>query len=115
MAVDGISAVLLKNTSLTEGQILQLLALKSQDGRPIADHLAQKNLTVLEDILKALAAELGIEYMKEIPANDISVELVRDIPVNYAKQYGVLPFKSEIDHVKVLTSNPADYKVLDAI
>ena len=51
--------------------------------------------------------------MKDIPINDIPVDLVRDIPINYAKQNDVLPFKNETDHIKVLISNPVNYKVLD--
>jgi general secretion pathway protein E len=113
LANESVGALLLKNTSLTENQLNEILALQTADGEKLSDALARKNLSAPDEVLKALCAQLGVEYMKDIPINDIPVDLVKDIPINYAKQYEILPFKSELDHVKILTSNPMNYKTLD--
>ncbi|MDZ4678260.1 MAG: type II secretion system ATPase GspE [Oligoflexia bacterium] len=113
MAIDSIGALLLKNTSLTENQLNEVLLLQDPNGEKLGEVLAKKNITSPDDMLKALCLQLHVDYMKDIPINDIPVDLVRDIPINYAKQYEILPFKNENDHVKILTSNPLNYKVLD--
>ncbi len=113
MANETVGALLLKGTTLTENQLTKVLELKTPKGLTLSEELVKKNLTGLDDVLKALCAHIQVDYMKEIPINDIPVDLVKNIPINYAKQYEVLPFKSETDHIKVLTSNPMNYKIID--
>jgi general secretion pathway protein E len=113
MAGESLGALLLKNTSLTENQLNEVLALSNQKGVKLVDDLASRNVATPDEVLKTVCAFLSLDFMKDIPVNDISVDLVKNIPINYAKQYELLPFKEEVDHVKVLTSNPINYKVLD--
>jgi general secretion pathway protein E len=108
-----IGAVLLKSTSLTENQLNEVLALPGPKGEKLGDALARANVTAPDDVLRSVCNYLGLDFMKDIPVNDIPVDLVKDIPINYAKQFEVLPFKNENDHVKVLISNPVNTKVLD--
>src|SRR5690606_36635884 len=56
---------------------------------------------------------MGLEYFKDIPVNDIAPDLVRNLPINYAKSHSVLPYKDNHGVVSVLTSNPLNYQVLD--
>lgn len=114
MASDGsVGAVLLKNTSLSENQLAEVLALHNSKGQRVGEVLAQSATTSPDEIIRNLCAQLSLDYMKDIPINDIPVDIVRGIPINYAKQYEVLPFKNEVDHVKVLTSNPMNVKCFD--
>ena len=98
MAVDQLSTLLLKNTSLNEGQVRILLARENKVGISIGATLERNNLTAIEDILAAICRELGLDFMKDIPVNDISVDLIRYIPINYAKNHQILPFKEDIFH-----------------
>src|SRR5690606_19469365 len=63
--------------------------------------------------LMVLCKSMGVDFIKDIPVNDIPVDLVRNIPINYAKNHEILPFKEENGVVKILISNPLNYKVLD--
>src|SRR5690606_12260965 len=45
--------------------------------------------------------------------NDIPVNLIMDIPINYSKTQEVLPFKEENDRVLILTTNPLNHRALD--
>jgi general secretion pathway protein E len=56
---------------------------------------------------------MGLDFIKDIPVNDISADLVRDIPINYAKTNSVLPYKDEAEAVTALTSNPLNLKAMD--
>ncbi len=114
MAHIDIPVILSKSTSLTSDQIRSVLA-SSSVMRPstIGDALAKKEYTSAEDLVAELCRELGLDFIKDIPVSEIPVELVRDIPINYAKQNHVLPFKDEPEQLIALTSNPLHHQILD--
>jgi len=112
MAIENISGILLKNTSMTPDQLKFLFRSHNQSGVNIGDLLSQKNLTTAEEILDALCKEMNIDFIKDIPVNDISVDLIRKIPINFAKNQEVLPYKDDPTHVTVLVSNPLNSKIL---
>ncbi len=109
-----IQNVLVKATTLSADQVVSILKSKSAV-RPvtIGEALAKREFNSADELVGELCKELGIDYLKDIPANDILLDLIRDISINYAKQHGILPFKSEQDSVTVLTSNPVNLKALD--
>lgn len=111
--LEAINALLTKSTSLTSAQIAEILEQTDRSGEKLSGRYMKVNPTTPDEAIQLLCKHLQIDYMKDIPYNDISVELVRNIPINYAKQNDVLPFKNEADHVKVLCSNPFNYKILD--
>lgn len=109
-----INVVLTKATSLNPDQIKMVLKNPStSQPRSVGDVLSLKDYATADDLVSDLCRELGLEYIKDIPINDISADLIRNIPINYAKSQGVIPFKEEADVVWVLTSNPVNTKALD--
>lgn len=113
MAIENVSGVLLKNTSLTPDQLKFLLKSSSDKGPTIGELLTGTHLTTAEELLAALCQEMHLNFIKDIPVNDISVDLIRKIPINYAKSHEVLPFKEEPDFITVLVSNPLNSKLLN--
>lgn len=113
MSKDTAQALLIKATTLSESQIQEIMALRSRKGGRVGDALSKKDTATVDELIQILCEQMSLEYMKDIPYNDIPVDLVRNIPINYAKDQGILPFKSEADQVRVLTSNPMNVKALD--
>lgn len=114
MAAHDLSLILAKATSLTVEQVKLLLDNPSVSGHSnVGESLALKEHPTAEELVSELCRETGFEFMKDIPVNDISVDLVRDIPINYAKTHGILPYREEQDQVIVLSSNPMNYRSLD--
>ena len=109
-----IQNVLVKATTLTAEQVTSILKSNSAV-RPvtIGEALAKREFNSADELVAELCKEFGIEFLKDIPSNDILLDLIRDISINYAKQHGILPFKSDQDSVTVLTSNPVNLKALD--
>lgn len=109
-----IQNVLVKATTLTSEQVVSILKSNSAV-RPvtIGEALAKREFSSADELVGELCKELGVEFLKDIPSNDILLDLIRDISINYAKQHGILPFKSDQDSVTVLTSNPVNLKALD--
>ena len=114
MAQTDINVVLTKATSLNADQIKMVLKNPSMSQpRSVGEVLSVKDYATADDLVSDLCRELGMEYIKDIPINDISADLIRNIPINYAKSQGVSPYKEEADCVWVLTSNPVNTKALD--
>jgi len=114
MAQLDIPVVLAKATTLSSDQIKSVLK-NAAVSQPVSvgETLARKDYTSADELVADLCREIGIEFLKEIPVNDISSDLVRNLPINYAKTQGCLPFREENDVVWVLTSNPINTKALD--
>lgn len=114
MANLDVQAVLAKATSLSEDQLRSVLS-NSSMVRPVtvAEALANKAYSSADELVSDLCKELGLEFIRDIPVADISADLIRDLPINYAKQHAVLPYKEEQDTLTVLTSNPLNLKALD--
>lgn len=108
-----LESLLLKGTSLTEGEIQSLLQLTDSKGVPLEKSLGGDSFHSVEEALETLCRSLNLRFMKDIPVNDISVDLVRNIPINYAKNNEILPFKEDNDGVYVLETNPLNSKALD--
>ncbi|RME15953.1 MAG: type II secretion system protein GspE [Bdellovibrio sp.] len=108
-----LETLLVKGTSLTEPQFQVLMEMKSPAGVPLSQVLQKKEYASTEEALAELCKNLGLQFMKDIPINDIPVDLVRDIHINYAKTHEVLPFKDKGDEVLVLISNPLNHKALE--
>lgn len=108
-----IPLVLSKVTPLGAEQIDLLLNMKS-NSMPISlgEYLAMKKFNQAEELLAEVCKELGITYLKDIPTNDISADLVRDIPINYCKSNYVLPYKEEKNELLVLTANPLQHQII---
>lgn len=113
MAAVQIDSVLIKNTSLSEEQVALLLDQPSATGASIRDLLTRKDSASTDDVLNDLAGQMGLGYMRDIPVNDINADLVRDIPIGFAKKHEALPFKEDPYSVQVLVTNPLNTRVLD--
>lgn len=113
MALD-VSSILQKSTSLSSEQIKSVLSNPSVlKATSVGEALSKKDFATPEELVAELCRELGLEFIKDIPVNDISADLVRDIPINYAKQNNILPFKEDQEQVTILTSNPINLKSMD--
>lgn len=113
MALETVGNILLKSTSMNESEISTLFQTDVVEGGKLGEHLSKKNYASPDEVLSELCKHLGVDFIKDIPVNDIPVDLVRNIPINYAKSHSILPYKETSSTITVLTSNPLNYKILD--
>jgi general secretion pathway protein E len=102
-----------KGTSVSEEQLQTLLRAHDGKGQALGEVFAKFNFNTPEEALAELCKFLSVDFIKDIPINDIPVDLVRGIPINYAKTQEVLPYKEEAERVIVLTTNPLNHKALE--
>ncbi len=105
--------LIVKGTKLNKEQLSSILDLKTEEGEKFRELLTEKSFSSIDDALNDLCELMNVDFIKDIPSNDILADLVRNIPINYSKNHEVLPFKEEKDHMLVLTSNPLNHKALD--
>ncbi|MBT4760624.1 MAG: type II secretion system ATPase GspE [Bdellovibrionaceae bacterium] len=110
MATHSYENLLIKGTGITESQLGAILTTSTKDGGLIQEKLEGKNFKSPDEALAIVCKELDIEFLKDIPINDIAVDLVRDIPLTYAKKHEVLPFKDTPNEILILTSNPLNHQ-----
>ncbi|MBX3022411.1 MAG: type II secretion system ATPase GspE [Bdellovibrionales bacterium] len=113
MAGPSFETLLKKGTSLSEEQLQTLLRSTNPKGVSYNELLSQHTFSTPEEALAELCKHLNVDFIKDIPINDIAVDMVRGIPINYSKSQEVLPFKEEQDRVIVLTTNPINHKALE--
>ncbi len=114
MAALDVPSILSRSTSLTVDQIRTVLGNPNLSGTStIGESLAEKDFSTADELVADLCREMGLDFIKDIPVNDISVDLIRNIPINYAKQFSILPFKEDQDVIITLTANPVNLRVLD--
>ncbi len=64
-------------------------------------------------IVRALADEVGIDFVEEIKPEAVSTELIDRVPITFARQHRLLPLSDDGAEVRVAVSNPLDPAPLD--
>jgi general secretion pathway protein E len=113
MAAPSFETLIKKGTSVSEEQLQTLLRAHDGKGQALGEVFAKYSFNTPEEALAELCKFLSVDFIKDIPINDIPVDLVRGIPINYAKSQEVLPYKEEAERVIVLTTNPLNHKALE--
>lgn len=67
-----------------------------------------------DDILKAVARHYRCDAIKALPDDALESDLIRPVPVDYARQNRVLPIRYQ-GGLALLTANPADGKTLQDV
>ena len=114
MEKEKLEEVILKSTTLTPLQTREILNSKTVKGSTLLEQITsgRGNLSA-EQTLARICKHLNLRFLSDIPSGDISLDLISDIPIHYAKAHGVLPLKIEEDKVQILTSNPFNLKVFN--
>jgi type IV pilus assembly protein PilB len=97
---------------VSEGQIQEALAIQRKQGGVIGEILVNMGYVAREEILLALAAQMGMEVV-DLDELDVDPVVINKLPANMAKSYNVIPIKFENGVLTVAMSNPHDVNVRD--
>lgn len=104
---------------LTAAQIGDALDAQQQEkgrGKRIGELLVEKKLITEADMLAALAAQLDLPIMLELNPDAVPDEVLRVVPIGFARQQRLLPLgRSDDDVVFVATSDPLNTAGLDEL
>ena len=119
MPNENMETLIFRYTKISRPEIKGLLAYNTKSGKNLGEVLSEKKEgkkdkeDSIDAILETLSEYLKLDYIKDIPISDIPIDLIRNLPLKYATDNAVLPYKSDSKGVTILLSNPFNLEVLN--
>ena len=114
-----IGEILIANNAITRDKLNEGLAAQAERGGRLGEALISIKACSEEQVLKALAAQLELPYQMRLSTDEISQDLVSQVPINFAKQAKLLPLRREGEgadsSVVVAMSDPLDTGSVDSV
>lgn len=110
-----IGQLLLKHTSLTEGQLEEALEIQHESGMLLGEILLKKNYIHPHDLIKVLCHQVDIPYVNELKLDEIDPNLTLNISINYAKNHEILPILETEFSLTLLVTNPFNFDAINDI
>lgn len=108
-----IGELLLKETSLTQDQLNEALDLQRDTGTMLGEILVKKNYIHPHDIVKVICHQLNVPYSNDLKVDEIDANILKDIPINYAKAQEALPILETDTAITVATSDPFNFNAIN--
>jgi len=98
---------------LSETALEEALRAQADEGGRLGEVLVARKAVSTDDVAKALALQLDLPYHAQVALDSVAAELVRQVPINFAKQALILPLRLDGESVALLVADPLDTTVLD--
>lgn len=108
-----LGSILLEYTRLSPQQLEEALLYHKEKSIRLGEALIQLKFLHPEDILRALSIQLGIDYVHEIISDEIPNDLVKIVPINFARKNELVPLRREEGSVIVAIADPINHMALD--
>jgi general secretion pathway protein E len=115
MALSGLplGEILVSAFGLLREKLEEALKVQMEKGGRLGEVLIQMKAVSDKDVTRALGAQLDVDYIDAIGIDDIDGELVKTVPINFAKQARFVPLKRVGEAIHVAIADPLDTAVLD--
>ncbi len=105
--------LLLKNSNLTKNQLQEALEDQKITGRLLGEILLDKGYIKAHDITKIVCLKLNIPFVQQIKLEELDLSLLNNLTINYCKNQGLLPIKTDDHIVDVLITDPLNYNIVN--
>lgn len=106
--------LLIAKKLITEAQLKVALSEQGKNGKKLGQTLVELNYISEEDILRAVAEQLGITF-ETIENYTISHELKKLLPEQTSRKYKVIPLKGDSQSLTLATNDPVNIDMLDEL
>jgi general secretion pathway protein E len=103
-----IGEILVRRGALEPDKLEDALKTAADRSIDLTDLLVATHALEEHKLVRALADEVGMEFVEKIATDLIPEELVDAVPINFARQNRVLPLAQSEDSVRVAVANPLD-------
>ena len=103
-----IGEILVRRGALEPDRLEDALETAADRAIDLRDFLVATHAVEDDKVVRALADEVGMEFVEKIPTDLIPEELIDAVPINFARQNRVLPLTQSDDSVRVAVANPLD-------
>src|SRR3990172_2083937 len=104
--------IIIKKNPAVQDKLGELL---SKNGERFEETLLKSKLLSDEEVLGILSEFYGIPHIVSISEKDIDTELVKLLPISFAKRFRLIPLKKGDGKVMVALAPPLDLYVLDEV
>jgi general secretion pathway protein E len=108
-----VGEILVRQGALSPERLEQALTIVSERGAKLKDVLTSSHMLEEAAYVEALARDLGLPVLTKILVDEIPIELIELIPINFARQHKLCPLSLQNGVVRVALSNPLDLSPLD--
>jgi general secretion pathway protein E len=103
-----IGEILVRRGALEPDRLEDALETAAERAIDLRDFLVATHAVEDDKVVRALADEVGMEFVEKIATELIPEELIDAVPINFARQNRVLPLTQSDDSVRVAVANPLD-------
>src|ERR1700733_729219 len=109
--------ILVQRCGVKPDAIERALAKQREEGGLLGEVLVRLRLCDEDQLAIALAFQFDMAYLRDLPrAEDIPIELIDKLPINFARQRVVLPLgRDPAGRVLVAVADPHAVEVIDAV
>src|SRR5437016_1021362 len=109
--------ILVQHCKVLPDAIERALAKQREEGGLIGEVLVRMKLCDEDQLALALAHQFDMPYLRDLPrAEDIAVELIDKLPINFARQRLVMPLgRDGTGRVMIAVADPHAVEVIDAV
>ena len=106
--------LLVERGFLTDEQVASASQSMKAENETTLDVLVSGGTIGEDEVLGTVADQFGLKYC-HVNADAINAEIVREIPADIAKKYGVVPVVADEDSITVALSDPMGYDAIDSL
>ncbi len=103
-----IGEILVRRGALEPEKLEVALETAANRAIDLRDFLVATHTVEDDKVVRALADEVGMEFIEKIATELIPEGLIDAVPINFARQHHVLPLTQTDDSVRVAIANPLD-------
>jgi general secretion pathway protein E len=108
--------ILVGKLGIAPDAIEKALARQVEEGGLLGEILVHLKAIDEEQLAQALSAQTDIGYLAQFPRpEDIPLELIEKLPINFARQRFVLPLGRDNGRVQLAIADPSALDVIDAV
>ncbi|HZA50474.1 MAG TPA: ATPase, T2SS/T4P/T4SS family, partial [Myxococcaceae bacterium] len=105
--------ILKVTANLSEEKLQEALTVQAEKGGRIGEILVSQKVVTEDDVARALGAQLDLPYLARIFPDEVDADLVKQVPINFAKQARILPLGRADGVVSLAVADPLDTAALD--
>ncbi len=109
--------ILIETAQLAPEKLEEALAAQKaeQAGARLGELLVRAKAATEDQVLRALAIQLDLPYTQQLDTESVPPELLKKVPINFAKQARVLPLGTSGETVRVAVADPLDTAAQDSL
>ncbi|WP_053379678.1 type II secretion system ATPase GspE [Nitrospira moscoviensis] len=99
--------------NLLDSKLEEALAYQREKGGRLGEALLHLRLLREEELLEGLALQFELPWMPQLETANVDHELIKKVPIAFARRYRVLPLRQEEGAIIVAATDPLETVALD--